>query len=163
LLWTLEQELGLGWTPEVKAAWSGAYALLADVMRAADDPAIFEAKWAADQIGRQAQMTQLQYYPQTQVRHGADGDRTLRVDHLSPQTRIASIIVTAHAAPKIIANNTSPCDNARPQPKAASTASTTLGSEGPSTAVSSRTYFGKRPALPVGAMSRGLSPSIAEP
>jgi hemoglobin-like flavoprotein len=40
LLWTLEQGLGLGWTPEVKAAWSGAYALLADVMRgAAGDPA----------------------------------------------------------------------------------------------------------------------------
>src|SRR6202035_3748129 len=35
LLWTLEQGLGSGWTPEVKAAWSGAYALLADVMRGA--------------------------------------------------------------------------------------------------------------------------------
>ena len=35
LLWTLEQGLGSGWTPEVKAAWSGAYALLADVMRKA--------------------------------------------------------------------------------------------------------------------------------
>jgi hemoglobin-like flavoprotein len=35
LLWTLEQGLGSGWTPEVKVAWSGAYALLADVMRAA--------------------------------------------------------------------------------------------------------------------------------
>ena len=35
LLWTLEQGLGSGWTPEVKAAWSDAYALLADVMRAA--------------------------------------------------------------------------------------------------------------------------------
>lgn len=34
-LWTLEQGLGSGWTPEVKVAWSGAYALLADVMRAA--------------------------------------------------------------------------------------------------------------------------------
>src|SRR6516162_6717571 len=45
--------------------------------------------------------------------------------HLSPQTRIASIIVTAHAAPKIATNNRSPCDNARPQPKAASTASAT--------------------------------------
>jgi hemoglobin-like flavoprotein len=40
LLWTLEQGLGSGWTPEVKAAWSGAYALLADVMReAAGEPA----------------------------------------------------------------------------------------------------------------------------
>src|SRR6476659_8741769 len=39
LLWTLEQGLGSGWTPEVKAAWSGAYALLADVMRtAASEP-----------------------------------------------------------------------------------------------------------------------------
>jgi nitric oxide dioxygenase len=26
LLWTLEQGLGSGWTPEVKVAWSGAYA-----------------------------------------------------------------------------------------------------------------------------------------
>ena len=33
LLWTLEQELGSSWTPEVKAAWSGAFILLADVMR----------------------------------------------------------------------------------------------------------------------------------
>src|SRR6516164_7096825 len=35
LLWTLEQGLGSGWTPEVKVAWSSAYALLVDVMRAA--------------------------------------------------------------------------------------------------------------------------------
>jgi len=35
LLWTLEQGLGSGWTPEVKGAWSSAYALLVDVMRAA--------------------------------------------------------------------------------------------------------------------------------
>jgi hemoglobin-like flavoprotein len=35
LLWTLEQGLGSGWAPEVKAAWSDAYALLADVMRGA--------------------------------------------------------------------------------------------------------------------------------
>ena len=35
LLWTLEQGLGSGWTPEVKVAWSGAYAVLADVMRTA--------------------------------------------------------------------------------------------------------------------------------
>ena len=35
LLWTLEQGLGSGWTPEAKVAWSCAYALLADVMRAA--------------------------------------------------------------------------------------------------------------------------------
>jgi hemoglobin-like flavoprotein len=35
LLWTLEQGLGSGWTPEVKAAWSDTYALLADVMRRA--------------------------------------------------------------------------------------------------------------------------------
>ena len=55
-------------------------------------------------------MTQLQYYPQTQIRQGADRDRTLRVDHLSLQTRIASITVTAHAAPKIATNNRSPCD-----------------------------------------------------
>ena len=35
LLWTLEQGLGSEWSLEVKAAWSGAYALLADVMREA--------------------------------------------------------------------------------------------------------------------------------
>jgi hemoglobin-like flavoprotein len=40
LLWTLEQGLGSGWTPEAKVAWSSAYTLLADVMReAAGDPA----------------------------------------------------------------------------------------------------------------------------
>jgi hemoglobin-like flavoprotein len=40
LLWMLEQRLGSGWTPEAKAAWSGAYALLAGVMRgAAGEPA----------------------------------------------------------------------------------------------------------------------------
>src|SRR5215475_4677789 len=40
LLWTLEQGLGSGWTPEVSAAWSSGYALLADVMRgAAGQPA----------------------------------------------------------------------------------------------------------------------------
>src|SRR5262245_32687611 len=35
LLWTLEQGLGSNWTPEVKAAWQGAYSLLAGVMREA--------------------------------------------------------------------------------------------------------------------------------
>jgi hemoglobin-like flavoprotein len=35
LLWTLERGLGSAWTPEVKVAWSCAYALLADVMRQA--------------------------------------------------------------------------------------------------------------------------------
>ena len=69
-------------------------------------------------------MTQLQYYPQTQIRQGADRDRTLRVDHLSLQTRIASITVTAHAAPKIATNNRSPCDTP---------------------AASSRTYFESAP------------------
>ena len=76
------------------------------------------------QLVRQAQMTQLQYYPQTQIRQGADRDRTLRVDHLSLQTRIASITVTAHAAPKIATNNRSPCDTP---------------------AASSRTYFESAP------------------
>jgi len=38
------------------------------------------------QVGRQAQMTQLKYYPKAQIRQGADRDRTLRVDDLSPQT-----------------------------------------------------------------------------
>jgi nitric oxide dioxygenase len=35
LLWTLEQGLGSAWTPEAEAAWSGAYAVLARVMRGA--------------------------------------------------------------------------------------------------------------------------------
>lgn len=35
LLWTLEQGLGSAWTPEIKAAWSSAYSLLASVMRKA--------------------------------------------------------------------------------------------------------------------------------
>jgi hemoglobin-like flavoprotein len=44
LLWTLEQELGSAWTPEVKVAWSCAFALLADVMRgAAGEPAFAPA------------------------------------------------------------------------------------------------------------------------
>ena len=44
LLWTLEQGLGSAWTPEVKVAWSCAYALLADVMRgAAGEPAFAPA------------------------------------------------------------------------------------------------------------------------
>jgi len=44
LLWTLEQGLGSDWTPEVKVAWSCAYALLADVMRgAAGEPAFVAA------------------------------------------------------------------------------------------------------------------------
>jgi hemoglobin-like flavoprotein len=33
LLWTLEQGLGSAWTPQVRTAWSHAYAMLADVMR----------------------------------------------------------------------------------------------------------------------------------
>jgi len=41
LLWTLEQGLGPAWTPQVRAAWSRSYALLADVMRAAaGEPAL---------------------------------------------------------------------------------------------------------------------------
>lgn len=37
LLWTLEQGLGVKWTPEVKAAWSAAYTVVADIMRSASD------------------------------------------------------------------------------------------------------------------------------
>ena len=33
LLWTLEQALGEGWTPEVAAAWADAYGTVAKVMR----------------------------------------------------------------------------------------------------------------------------------
>jgi hemoglobin-like flavoprotein len=47
LLWTLEQGLGSRWTPEVRVAWSDAYALLADVMRAAaGEPASAPAHFA---------------------------------------------------------------------------------------------------------------------
>jgi hemoglobin-like flavoprotein len=35
LLWTLQQSLGERFTPEVQAAWSSAYTLLADTMRTA--------------------------------------------------------------------------------------------------------------------------------
>ena len=35
LLWTLQQGLGERFTPEVQAAWTSAYTLLADTMRAA--------------------------------------------------------------------------------------------------------------------------------
>ncbi|HJY41244.1 MAG TPA: globin family protein [Steroidobacteraceae bacterium] len=35
LLWTLEQRLGAAWTPQTKAAWSGAYAHLSEIMRSA--------------------------------------------------------------------------------------------------------------------------------
>jgi hemoglobin-like flavoprotein len=35
LLWTLQQGLGEGFTPEVQEAWTRAYTLLADTMRAA--------------------------------------------------------------------------------------------------------------------------------
>jgi hemoglobin-like flavoprotein len=33
LLWTLEQGLGSAWTPQAKAAWSEAYAIVANAMR----------------------------------------------------------------------------------------------------------------------------------
>ena len=33
LLWTLEQGLGAGWTPAVKAAWTKAYTMVATAMR----------------------------------------------------------------------------------------------------------------------------------
>lgn len=35
LLWMLEKMLGSAWTPAANAAWSGAYTMLADVMRGA--------------------------------------------------------------------------------------------------------------------------------
>jgi hemoglobin-like flavoprotein len=35
LLWTLEKGLGSAWTPEVQAAWTETYGLLAQVMKAA--------------------------------------------------------------------------------------------------------------------------------
>jgi hemoglobin-like flavoprotein len=35
LLWTLEQRLGTGFTPEVRDSWAAAYGLLADTMKSA--------------------------------------------------------------------------------------------------------------------------------
>jgi hemoglobin-like flavoprotein len=35
LLWTLEQELGAAWTPEVREAWTTAYTVLAELMTTA--------------------------------------------------------------------------------------------------------------------------------
>ena len=35
LLWTLEKGLGENWTPQAEAAWTAAYALVADTMRGA--------------------------------------------------------------------------------------------------------------------------------
>jgi hemoglobin-like flavoprotein len=35
LLWTLEQECGAGFTPEVREAWAAAYTVLADIMTTA--------------------------------------------------------------------------------------------------------------------------------
>ncbi len=40
LLWTLEQGLGEQFTPEVRAAWTKTYTLLADTMRAAAPAAV---------------------------------------------------------------------------------------------------------------------------
>ncbi|HIP79289.1 MAG TPA: hemin receptor, partial [Kiloniellaceae bacterium] len=37
LLWALEQGLGDDWTPEAKEAWTTAYGLIAETMRAAAD------------------------------------------------------------------------------------------------------------------------------
>jgi len=38
LLWTLEQSLGTEFTPEVKAAWTETYMILAGVMRVSAAP-----------------------------------------------------------------------------------------------------------------------------
>ena len=53
LVWTLEQGLGSGWTPEVKAAWSDAYALLADVMQ----PAAGKPTSAPDHVAQNYELT----------------------------------------------------------------------------------------------------------
>jgi len=48
LLWTLEQKLGAGWTPDVALAWTEIYTLLAGVMRrATQDARLGIAKSAA--------------------------------------------------------------------------------------------------------------------
>lgn len=43
LLWTLEQGLGEAFTPEVKSAWTVAYALISGIMREAGDAAAYAA------------------------------------------------------------------------------------------------------------------------
>lgn len=43
LLWTLEQELGAAFTPEVKAAWTAVYGLLANTMKQAQTTAAISA------------------------------------------------------------------------------------------------------------------------
>ena len=49
--------------------------------------------------------------------HNGRKARIARASIIShPQRRIASIIVTAHAAPKTATNKNSPCASARPQP-----------------------------------------------
>jgi hemoglobin-like flavoprotein len=45
LLWTLEQVLGERFTPEVQAAWTSAYTLLANTMRAAAAAAETQEEW----------------------------------------------------------------------------------------------------------------------
>ena len=50
LLWTLQQGLGAAFTPEVRAAWTAVYGLLADTMQAAARQAVRPA--AADGTGR---------------------------------------------------------------------------------------------------------------
>ena len=59
LLWTLEQGLGSGWTPDVKAAWSDAYALLADVMQAAAGEPIS----APDHVAQNRELTSVPAMP----------------------------------------------------------------------------------------------------
>lgn len=55
LLWTLEQGLGAAFTPEVRAAWTEAYAALADTMRAA---AASEAEPLLDFASREAALAE---------------------------------------------------------------------------------------------------------
>ena len=43
LLWTLEQGLGAAFTPEVKAAWTAVYGLLANTMKQAHQPVVATA------------------------------------------------------------------------------------------------------------------------
>jgi len=43
LLWSLEQGLGFDFTPEVKAAWTAVYSLLANTMKQAQQPMVATA------------------------------------------------------------------------------------------------------------------------
>lgn len=60
LLWTLEQTLGEGFTPEVEKAWIGVYAMISGEMKAgaATKPLLPLNRAATDQVDRARRQTQ---------------------------------------------------------------------------------------------------------